>query len=144
MSIRDTSGQDQALSQASPLARKRRQWMIGVAAGLGLLLLVGWLVTGWRAGSRSFDGSRVRIAEVTRGDLVRDISADGRVNAANSPTLYAIDGGTVTLDVVAGDVVQKGQAPAVSHSHEQTRHVVQEQRHPAPPEAETGGATSRA
>jgi HlyD family secretion protein len=28
----------------------------------------------------------VRIAEVKRGDLVRDIAADGRVIAANSPS----------------------------------------------------------
>src|SRR3546814_11347195 len=138
MSIRDTSGQDQALSQASPLARKRRQWMIGVAAGLGLLLLVGWLVTGWSAGSRSFDGSRVRIAEVTRGDLVRDISADGRVIAANSPTLYAIAGGTVTPDVVAGDVVQKGQALAVIDSPEPRRAPGHEKATLAHPQPQAG------
>ncbi|GAB2623472.1 efflux RND transporter periplasmic adaptor subunit [Novilysobacter erysipheiresistens] len=140
MSIRDTSGQDQVLTQASPLARKRRQWMIGAAAGLGLLLLVGWLITGWSAGSRSFDGSRVRIAEVTRGDLVRDISADGRVIAANSPTLYAIAGGTVTLDVVAGDVVKKGQALAVIDSPELRSELAQEQATLASLEAEAGRA----
>lgn len=140
MSIRDTSGQDQVLTQASPLARKRRQWMIGAAAGLGLLLLVGWLITGWSAGSRSFDGSRVRIAEVTRGDLVRDISADGRVIAANSPTLYAIAGGTVTLDVVAGDVVKKGKALAVIDSPELRSELAQEQATLASLEAEAGRA----
>lgn len=140
MSIRDTSGQDQVLTPASPLARKRRQWMIGAAAGLGLLLLVGWLITGWSAGSRSFDGSRVRIAEVTRGDLVRDISADGRVIAANSPTLYAIAGGTVTLDVVAGDVVEKGQALAVIDSPELRSELAQEQATLASLEAEAGRA----
>jgi HlyD family secretion protein len=48
------------------------------------------VVAGWLGGGRSFDASRLRIAEVKRGDLVRDISADGRVIAANSPTLYAI------------------------------------------------------
>src|SRR5690606_9598613 len=109
MSIPDTSGQDRPVAHGKPLTRQRRQWLVGGALGLGLLLLAGWLVTGWSAGSRSFDASRVRIAQVTRGDLVRDISAEGRVIAANSPTLYAVAGGTVTLRVVAGDVVKQGQ-----------------------------------
>ncbi len=77
-------------------------------AALPVLALLGWVVAGWGAGSRSYDASRVRVAEVKRGDLVRDISADGRVITANSPTLYAIAGGTVALQVVAGDAVKKG------------------------------------
>src|SRR3546814_11817360 len=60
----------------------------------------------------------VRIAQVTRDDLVRDLSADGRVIAANSPTLYAIPAGTVALKVVAGDVVEKGGPLAVIDSPE--------------------------
>ena len=114
--------------------------MIGGAAGLGLLLAIGWLLAGWSSGSRSFDGSRVRIAEVTRGDLVRDISADGRVIAANSPTLYAIAGGTVTLEVVAGDVVEKGEALAVIDSPELRSELAQEQATLASLEAEAGRA----
>ena len=140
MSIRDTSAQDQALDQVSPRARNRRRWMIGGAAGLGLLLAIGWLLAGWSSGSRSFDGSRVRIAEVTRGDLVRDISADGRVIAANTPTLYAIAGGTVTLEVVAGDVVEKGEALAVIDSPELRSELAQEQATLASLEAEAGRA----
>ena len=140
MSIRDTSAQDQALDQASPRARNRRRWMIGGAAGLGLLLAIGWLLAGWSSGSRSFDGSRIRIAEDTRGDLVRDISADGRVIAANSPTLYAIAGGTVTLEVVAGDVVEKGEALAVIDSPELRSELAQEQATLASLEAEAGRA----
>ena len=114
MSIRDTSAQDipVAGSAASTRSRQRRPWL--VAGGLGALglLLAAWLLSGWAGGSRSFDAARVRIAPVTRGDLVRDISADGRVIASNSPTLYAIAGGTVTLHVVAGDVVTQGLALA--------------------------------
>ena len=140
MSIRDTSAQDQAIAQATPQARKRRQWLVAAAAALVLLLAIGWLVTGWSAGSRSFDGSRVRIAAVTRGDLVRDISADGRVIAANSPTLYAIAGGTVSLEVVAGDVVGKGEVLAVIDSPELRSKLAQEQATLASLEAEAGRA----
>ena len=115
MSIRDTSAQDRPVSAASAAgqrSRKRRQTLVAFGIGAGVLLLAGWLVAGWASASRSFDADRVRIAEVTRGDLVRDITADGRLIAANSPTLYAIAGGTVTLHVVAGDPVKKGQALA--------------------------------
>src|SRR5690606_20309763 len=113
MSIRDTSAQDRpvtAATAAGQRSRKRRQTLVAFGIGAGVLLLAGWLVAGWASASRSFDADRVRIAEVTRGDLVRDITADGRLIAANSPTLYAIAGGTVTLHVVAGDRVKKGQA----------------------------------
>ena len=77
------------------------------------LALAGWVAAGWLDGGRSYDAQRLRIAEVRRGDLVRDLSADGRLIAANSPTLYAIAAGTVSLKVVAGDAVKRGQALAV-------------------------------
>ncbi|TQT26572.1 efflux RND transporter periplasmic adaptor subunit, partial [Xanthomonas perforans] len=106
--IRDTSAQDQVLRTPAQRAPWRRWLWPGVAA-VTVLAGIGWAVTAWSAGSRSFDASRVRVATVTRGDLVRDIAADGRVIAANSPVLYAISAGTVTLSVVAGDVVKQGQ-----------------------------------
>lgn len=52
---------------------------------------------------------RLRIATVTRGDLVRDVSVEGRVVAAVSPTLYAPAQGTITLLVDAGATVAEGQ-----------------------------------
>ena len=141
MSIRDTSAQDIPVAgTASRASRMRRPWLIGGALGIAGLLLVAWLLAGWSGGSRSFDGSRVRIATVTRGDLVRDISADGRVIASNSPTLYAIAGGTVTLHVVAGDVVKQGQALAEIDSPELRSKLAQEQATLAGLEAEASRA----
>lgn len=140
MSIRDTSGQDHAVASTSPQGKRRRQWLIAGAGGLGVLLIGAWLLLGWSAGSRSFDGARVRIAEVKRGDLVRDISADGRVIAANSPTLYAIADGTVTLKVVAGDAVKQGQVLAQIDSPELRSALAQEQATLASFEAEAGRA----
>jgi HlyD family secretion protein len=139
--IRDTSAQDQAIKPAAT-ARKRlpKTWLIGGGAGVLLLALVAWVVSGWLGGGRSFDASRVRIAEVTRGDLVRDISADGRVIAANSPTLYAIAAGTVSLKVVAGDVVKKGQALAEIDSPELRSKLAQEGSTLASMEAEASRA----
>jgi HlyD family secretion protein len=140
MSIRDTSAQDRPVAAALPQARQRRRWLLAGGVGLAVLALVVWLVAGWSAGSRSFDASRVRIATVTRGDLVRDISADGRVIASNSPVLYAIAGGTVTLKVVAGDAVKAGQALAEIDSPELRSKLAQEQATLAGLEAEASRA----
>jgi HlyD family secretion protein len=140
MSIRDTSAQDRPVAAALPQARQRRRWLLAGGVGLAVLALAVWLVAGWSAGSRSFDASRVRIATVTRGDLVRDISADGRVIASNSPVLYAIAGGTVTLKVVAGDAVKAGQALAEIDSPELRSKLAQEQATLAGLEAEASRA----
>ena len=87
--IRDTSAQDQIVSSA-PASAPRANWLRYRWPALGTIALlagIGWAVHAWSNASRSFDSSRVRIAEVKRGDLVRDIAADGRVIAANSPVL---------------------------------------------------------
>ena len=142
MSIRDTSAQDipVASSAAASRMRRRRPWLVAGVLGVVGLLLAAWLLSGWSGGSRSFDASRVRVATVTRGDLVRDISADGRVIASNSPTLYAIAGGTVTLHVVAGDVVKQGQALAEIDSPDLRSKLAQEQATLASFEAEASRA----
>jgi HlyD family secretion protein len=145
MSIRDTSGQDRPLhgdsaASARTLSLRRRQWLYAGAGVAGLVVVVGWLLSGWTAGAHSFDASRLRIAAVTRGDLVRDISAEGRVIAANSPTLYAIAGGTVTLKVVAGDKVAPEQALAEIDSPELRSKLAQEQATLAGLEAEASRA----
>ncbi|MEO6519604.1 MAG: efflux RND transporter periplasmic adaptor subunit [Pseudoxanthomonas sp.] len=140
--IRDTAAQDHVV--AAPGARTGRglprSWWIGGLAGAALLALMAWVVNGWLGGGRSFDASRLRVAEVTRGDLVRDLSADGRVIAANSPTLYAIAGGTVALKVVAGDVVKKDQALAEIDSPELRSRLAQEGSTLASMEAEASRA----
>lgn len=141
--IRDTSAQDRPLS-AGPTATAApnwKRWLLPAAGALALLLVIVFAVRGWVGGSRSFDGARVRIAEVKRGDLVRDISADGRLIASNSPTLYAIAGGVVTLKVVAGDKVTKGQVLAEIDSPELRSKLAQEQAALAGLEAEASRAT---
>ena len=138
--IRDTSAQDRVLSstQARPAWRR---WVWPAAGGALLLAGIVFAARGWLAGTTSVDGARLRIAEVTRGDLVRDIAADGRVIAANSPTLYAVAGGVVTLKVVAGDKVTQGQPLAEIDSPELRSKLAQEQTTLAGLEAEASRAT---
>ena len=136
--IRDTSAQDQTITQHQQ--PQWRRWLWPAVAVLVVLAGIGFVTKGWLGGSRSFDGDRLRIATVGRGDLVRDIAADGRVIAANSPVLYAISAGTVTLKVVAGDVVKQGQELAVIDSPELRSKLAQEQATLAGLEAEAGRA----
>ena len=141
MSIRDTSAQDRTVASSHLRRGRWRQKLVVVTVAVALLVVGVWLAIGWGSGSRSFDNSRVRIGEVKRGDLVRDISAEGRVIAANSPTLYAVAGGTVTLKVVAGDAVKRGDALAEIDSPELRSNLAQEQATLASVEAEASRAT---
>ena len=139
MTIRDTSRQDLSLNRP-PFAASRRRWVIVAGIAVALILAIGGVLSSWRGGGRSVDTARLRIAEVQRGDLVRDLSAEGRVISANSPTLYTIAAGTVTLKVVAGDVVKQGQTLAEIDSPELRSRLAQEEATLAGLEAEAGRA----
>jgi HlyD family secretion protein len=117
MKIADTSAQDVQLAPRS----KRTRNLVG--GGSILLLLVAlWVavpaLNRWSSTSASIPYDRLRIAEVMRADLVRDVSVQGRVVAAVSPTLYAPAGGTITLRVEAGAAVDEDQVLAVVDSPE--------------------------
>jgi HlyD family secretion protein len=137
--IRDTSAQDRPLTK-SAVSRPWRRWITGCVLVLAVLAGGSMLVRGWLRAERSIDRSRLRIARVERGTLVRDIVSDGRVVAANSPTLYAIAAGTVDLHVRAGDQVTKGQALATVISPELQSKLLQEQATLAGLEAGVGRA----
>jgi HlyD family secretion protein len=125
--IRDTSGQDVALDN-TPRLRKRRRYLI--AAGVAALALVALSYPAlhrWAKAERTVSADEVRLAKVTRGTFVRDVSVDGQIVAAVSPTLYSDVTGTVTLKSVAGDTVKKGQVLAVIDSPELTNSYQQEQ-----------------
>ena len=85
-----------------------------------VVVVLAWLAAPmfqrWANATISVPFDRVRVATVTRGDLVRDVSVQGRVVAAVSPTLYATAPGTITLNVEAGERVVEGQVVGVVHS----------------------------
>ena len=68
--IRDTSAQDHVIAApAGAAAKKKLAWLLGAIA---LLALTVFLLSGWLSSERSVDASRLRIAEVSRGTLIRD------------------------------------------------------------------------
>ena len=97
---------------------------IGVAVIASILFAAPW-VKRWANATISVPYDRVRTALVTRGDLVRDVSVQGRIVAAVSPTLYASASGSITLQVVAGEQVVAGQALASVDSPELTSQLQQ-------------------
>ena len=122
--IKDTSGQDRVIATAATGGSRRRLLWIG--GGLAGLAAIVFLLSGWLGSSRSVDISRLRIAEVTRGTLVRDASVNGRVVAAVSPTLYSPAASTVTLKIRAGDKVRKGDLLAVLDSPDLSNQLARE------------------
>ncbi len=85
-------------------------------------MLLAWLAAPtflrWADATISVPLDRVRVATVIRGDLVRDVSVQGRVVAAVSPTLYSTASGTITLYADAGERVIEGQVLAIVDSPE--------------------------
>ncbi|MGI9321024.1 MAG: HlyD family secretion protein, partial [Thiogranum sp.] len=126
MKITDTSAQDVAL-QAKP---KSRQWALmgGAVAVIALMVVLATpSVQRWAGSAASVPRERLRLAVVERTDLVRDVSVQGRVVAAVSPTLFAPAAGTITLRVEAGAEVGAGQTLAVLESPELQNQLQQEQ-----------------
>ena len=122
--IRDTSSQDTAIVR--PKGRRR---LAVVAVVVAAIALTAWSLPQarrlWGTGS-SVSLERLGLDDVSRGPFVRDIEAEGRVVAAFSPTLFAPQAGTVTLQVHAGDSVRKGQVLATIASPELAARLAQE------------------
>jgi len=123
--IRDTSAQDRVI--ATPPGRQRKLLLAGGAAGLALLLVFGWpSLQRLFSATASVSEARLSIAAVERGPFVRDIAGEGKVVAANAPTLYAANAGAVTMRVHAGDKVTRGQVLAEIDSPELGAKLAQE------------------
>src|SRR5258708_1560078 len=116
--IENTSSMDRAVAPGSGLTRPRM-----IAAGVIVAILIGGAfafpaIRRWSRADRAVDGSTLSIGTVTRGDLVRDVSVQGRVVAALHPTLISPAQGIVSLRTKAGSVVRNGDVLAVIDSPE--------------------------
>src|SRR5688572_16098749 len=125
--IHGTSTMDRPVDAPKVALLRRPVVLAGGAAVLVVLTLAAWpLVRRWAGAERTVEASRVRVAPVTRGDLERDVSAQGRVVAALHPTLFAPAQGTVALATKAGTQVKKGDVLARVESPELRSRLVQE------------------
>ncbi|MBV8035987.1 efflux RND transporter periplasmic adaptor subunit [Roseateles sp.] len=125
--FRDTSEQDRTL------APKSRRWPLLLAGGAAIvaagLLLGGGRLRQALSAESAVSAGRLSLATVDVAPLTRDVAGEGRVVAAQSPTLYAQGAGTVTLVVQAGDPVKRDQVLARVDSPELTNRLAQERSH---------------
>ena len=116
MKIADTSGQDTILQHKS----SKKSTLLVSSIVTTVLMFVGFYswpsLARWSTAESTISESRLRFDQVKRGDFIKDVSVQGRIIAAVSPTLYAPAEGTVTLHAKAGDQVEKGQIMAVIDS----------------------------
>jgi len=122
--IRDTSGQDVLIKKTGKLQWLKWAVPFAFVALLGILMLP--VLSTWMSAEASVSADRIRTAEVMLGDLIRDLTVQGRVVAAVSPTLYSPATGTVTLQVQPGDTVRLDQVLAVIDSPEVRSEYLQE------------------
>ena len=126
MKIADTSAQDKVLERKNNNKTALILFFCFIALAIITYLLLPQ-INNWSNSEVSVSTQRVRLAEVTRGDFVRDLSIQGRVVASISPRLYSPAQGTITFTVDAGDSVLKGQTLATVDSPELTNLLKQEQ-----------------
>ncbi|GAB2879675.1 efflux RND transporter periplasmic adaptor subunit [Microbulbifer echini] len=125
--IRDTSRQDTKI-EAAPLWKNPKAIKSTLALGFAVAFLT-WGINAWHStGSvdHTLSLSRINIAQVERGNLVRDLVVQGKVIAANSPTLFSPAQGIVKFSVKAGDSVKAAQRLASVDSPELSSQLAQE------------------
>ena len=124
--IENLSTMDKVIEKPKGLSRRTLMFIGAGAFALLLLAFAFPLILRWSRAERSVPAASVRIGEVTRGTLVRDTSAQGRIVASLHPTLFSPAAGIVTLAVKAGSEVRKGQALASIDSPEVRSRLAQE------------------
>ena len=120
-----------ASSMDRPVVAQRSPRLI-IAGAVAVILLIIFLfalpsISRWARADRAVDASALRFGTVTRGDLLRDLSVQGRVVAGLSPTLFSPGPGIVSLRTFAGSAVAKGDVLAIVDSKELVAAYVQAQ-----------------
>jgi HlyD family secretion protein len=124
--IQETNSMDQIVTKAPGISWRTKMLLAGAGALVVALVLIWPAVQRWARAEQSVDFSRLQIATVTRGDLERDVSAQGRIVAANHPKLYSPSQGIVTLAVRPGESVKAGQVLATIASPDLDSQLAQE------------------
>jgi HlyD family secretion protein len=115
--IQDTSSMDRQVVAA----RTPRTMILIAVAGAAVLILAAILfpsVRRWVRAEKAVDASSLRFGVVSRGDLLRDVSVQGRVVASLHPTLFSSGQGMVSLRTRAGTQARRGDVLATIDSKE--------------------------
>jgi len=91
---------------------------VAVAAVLVLSAVLFPSVRRWARAEKAVDATTLRFGTVQRGDLLRDVSVQGRVVASLHPTLFSSGQGIVSLRTKAGSQVRRGDVLATVDSKE--------------------------
>lgn len=115
--IQDTSSMDR---QVVVTRTPRTMILIAVAVAAVLILTVVLFpsVRRWARAEKAVDATTLRFGTVQRGDLLRDVSVQGRVVASLHPTLFSSGQGIVSLRTKAGSQVRRGDVLATIDSKE--------------------------
>ncbi|MFT5162295.1 MAG: HlyD family secretion protein [Alteromonadaceae bacterium] len=124
--IQDTSAQDISVSAKSPWI-KRAKWAFAGVAVISSLAMAYPQYQQWQKNELSIVADSLRIATVTRGTFIRDISASGKIVAANAPSVYSTASGSISLLVQPGDEVKLGQVVARLSSPQLSNQLKQQQ-----------------
>jgi len=105
-----------------PVVASRNARTIYIAVAAAVLLILGAIffpaVRRWVRAETAVDSTTVRFSVVTRGDLLRDLSVQGRVIASLHPTLFSSGQGIVSLRTKAGSQAKRGDVLATIDSKE--------------------------
>lgn len=125
--IQNTSQQDVVIPSGS---RSRVLWrwiLAGVSVCAAVVVMVYPRLQQWQSSSLSVPLEKLRLATVEYSDITRDVSVQGKIVAAVKPMLFSPASGRVTLQVRAGDSVERGDLLAEVHSPELSSEYKQEQ-----------------
>lgn len=101
--------------------RTPRTMILIAIAGVALLILIAIFFPAarrWMRAEKAVDATTLRFGTVQRGDLLRDVSVQGRVVASLHPTLFSSGQGIVSLRTRAGSQVRRGDVLATIDSKE--------------------------
>ncbi|ATC97195.1 efflux RND transporter periplasmic adaptor subunit [Pseudoalteromonas tunicata] len=121
--IKNTSAQDVMVKKPKQTLRNS---LIALAI-VGGVFAVSMNIEQNSSNALSIQTSKVQLATVLRGDLTRDVAANGRIVAANAPQVYSPEQGYVDLLVQPGDKVSLGQVIAQVSSPELNNKLKQQE-----------------
>ena len=131
--IKDTSAQDRVRQDSNGALKRRTVYAVFGLLGSGFLWWLFANISPLFNADTSISRNQIQIAKVERGVLQRDLAVQGRVVAANSPTLFAPSGGNISLQVKAGEQVEFGDllatidSPELKSQFEQQKNQLAEQ-----------------